>query len=424
MSFKQRFSIRGAEYDEGAPSLQAALAAIHNTTDRPLCLCMAQGVEMYVAKYADYVIKRLPDTGSLHHPSCVAYEMDATESGRGGLIGKAITEHASNEWEIRTKFALTRTPGRAIQRGAAGTPTEVAARPKGASMLALLHELWERTGFNKWYPAMEGKRSWGTVRWHLLQEAAKARTKNQLLSEVVLSGEPFDKEKAAEQEAARKKSMTIMASPKGDVQNRMMIALGEFKSAEASTLAWRLRLKHMPEIAFLIEPDTWKRVRRTYERQLQVHEADPSTRLVVAALVYSPADQVVCVGEITLMLTTQHWIPIEDANDNELIRRLVEAKRRFIRPLRFDSKHWGAFANAKLLDAGDAPVSLHIMSERLDPVVKAAKEEVLAGQPGTWVWTVPDPMPALPEVVVRRGYTRSPGAKDATPSAMTSSAGA
>lgn len=396
MGIRQKLTIKGAEYYEDDPTLQAALSMIYNTADRPMCMCVPGGVEMYVARYADYVIKRLPDTGSKHHPTCAAFEIDATESGRGELLGKAITEHAANEWEIRVKFPLARTPGRSVQRGTPGTATEVTSRSKSASMLALLHEMWERTGFNKWYPAMEGKRNWGTVRTHLMAEASRARTKNQLLSDVLLTAEPFNKDKAQQQADGRRKVLASLQSPKGDVQHRMLIVVGELKQVEGTTMGVRLRLKHMPELAFILDADTWKRAATTYATQLKVHEADDTTRLVVAALIFSPVDQIYEINQITLMLTTQHWIPIEDANDNALIRRLTADRRRFIRPLRFDSKHWGSFANAKLLDIDTAPVNLHILSGTMAPEQRAAKESAIAESPQGWVWRVEQSMPDLP----------------------------
>lgn len=405
MTFRQRFSINGIELEESDPTLQAVLAKVYNTQDRPKCLCVPQGVEMYVAKYAEYVIKRLPDTGCKHHPTCVAFEMDVADSGRGELLGKAITEHAPSEWEIRTKFALTRTPGRSIQRGAAGTPTEVKTRAKAASMLALLHELWERTGYNKWYPGMDGKRWWGTLRTHVMAEAARARTKNTVLSEVLLMPEPLAKDpaKAKLQEEARRRAMLPLTSPKGDVQHRFMIIVAEILSAEKSALGYKLKFVHMPELTVLVETDTWTRIIKTFELLFRVRDTDEKSHLLVAGLIYSPADQIYAADELTLMLTTEQWIPIEDGNDNALLKRLVEEKRSFIRPLRYDSKEWGGFANARLLDAGDATVALHILSDRLAPNVKMDKEAAVKDKDGLWVWNVNDgDIPSLPPLMQRR----------------------
>ena len=398
---RQRFSIKGAEYDEGDAGLQPALARVYETPERPKCLCVPGGVDMVVARYADFVLKRFPDTGPKHHPTCPSYEMEASESGRGELLGSAITEHSAEGWEIRTKFPLTRVPGKSIVRGAPGTPTEVKTGVKAASMLALLHELWERAGFNRWYPAMKGKRNWGVIRSHLLAEAARARTKNQRLSEAMLLAEPFDKERSAAQQAARREALAALTSPMGDVQHRFLIVVGELKEAEESPLGIKLRLKHMSEIALLVDASTWAKTKKAFQTQLQVHESDDSTRLIVAGLIYSPADQTYAIDQITFMLTTATWIPVEDGNDNELIRALTEQERRFLRPLRYDSKRWGAFANAKLLDTGDQAASLHILSDRLPKDVLAAKGQAIARSFGAWVWKAGASMPSLPPATSR-----------------------
>ena len=88
----QRFSIAGRVYDMADPLLQEALACVHDGADRPRCLCVPEGVEMYVARHRQYVVKRMPGTGGQHHPQCPSYEPDAQQSGLGELMGEAIVE--------------------------------------------------------------------------------------------------------------------------------------------------------------------------------------------------------------------------------------------------------------------------------------------------------------------------------------------
>ena len=64
---RERFAIRGRVWQLTDPGLQDALAQIHDTAERPRCLCMPDGIEMYVARLAGphggYIVKRMPDTG-------------------------------------------------------------------------------------------------------------------------------------------------------------------------------------------------------------------------------------------------------------------------------------------------------------------------------------------------------------------------
>jgi hypothetical protein len=41
------------------PALQDALAGLQGASERPRCLCVPSGVAMYVAKHAQYVVKRM-----------------------------------------------------------------------------------------------------------------------------------------------------------------------------------------------------------------------------------------------------------------------------------------------------------------------------------------------------------------------------
>jgi hypothetical protein len=53
---------------------------------------MPGGVEMYVARHSLFVVKRMPDSGSTHHPGCPSYEPEARQSGLGELVGEAVLE--------------------------------------------------------------------------------------------------------------------------------------------------------------------------------------------------------------------------------------------------------------------------------------------------------------------------------------------
>jgi len=66
---EQRFLINGEVYAPHDPGLQDALARVYDTPARPLCLCVDGGVEMYVSKFRDFVIKRMPESGTEHAPT-------------------------------------------------------------------------------------------------------------------------------------------------------------------------------------------------------------------------------------------------------------------------------------------------------------------------------------------------------------------
>jgi hypothetical protein len=147
---EQRICISGFTYEASAPQLQEVLARIYDTPERPLCQCVSGGVPMYVAKHRQYLVKRMPDTGPKHHPTCPSYEPELDQSGLGALMGEAIIEHSPESIELRVAFPLARIPGKPIQRSEAKEPGEVFAPRHRMSLRAVTHFLFERAGTSKY----------------------------------------------------------------------------------------------------------------------------------------------------------------------------------------------------------------------------------------------------------------------------------
>src|SRR5208283_253387 len=283
---EQRYLINGRIFAAHDPGLQEALARVYGTPARPRCLCIAEGVEMYVSKFRDFVIKRMPETGAEHHPTCPSYELPASESGLGEVLGEAIIERGSEGVELRLDFPLTRRVGGSFAATDPRPPTEVTVARKALSLRGLLHYLWERAGFNRWYPRMEGKRSYWVLRKFLLQASEEVETKGLRLAERVFIPEQFSLDRAAEIAWRREDALSILLSPDADAQFKLMIAIGELKELRATTLGYAVVLKHMPDCAFFIDRKTGERTRRAFEPDLRVWSAR-QVRLIAACLFYA-----------------------------------------------------------------------------------------------------------------------------------------
>src|SRR5436309_15428018 len=108
---EQSYLINGKVFAAHEPALQEALARIYGTPVRPRCMCVSGGVEMYVSKFNEFVIKRMPETGAEHHPTCSSYELAAADSGLGQVLGDAIIDRGQGVVELRLDFPLTRRIG-------------------------------------------------------------------------------------------------------------------------------------------------------------------------------------------------------------------------------------------------------------------------------------------------------------------------
>ena len=150
MEAGSRYLINGIEVTSAHPMAQSLLAAAYNAEKAPRCLCIAGGVEMYIAKYKDFVIKRRPETGKDHSPSCISYEPPAGESGLGEALGEAIVELGAELIEVRLDFPLTRRLGRAYTPGERMEKTEVEVARRRLGLRGLQHLLWDRAGTSKY----------------------------------------------------------------------------------------------------------------------------------------------------------------------------------------------------------------------------------------------------------------------------------
>ena len=195
---EQRYLINGRIFAAHDARLQEALARIYGTPTRPRCLCVDEVVEMYVSKFSDFVIKRMPETGEEHRPTCPSYELPASGSGLGEVLGEAIIERGSEGVELRLDFPLTRRVGRGFAMAHREFPAEATVARKQLSLRGLLHYLWERAGFIRWYPRMQGKRSYWVLRKFLLQASEGVETKGFRLAERVFIPEHFSRDHAAE----------------------------------------------------------------------------------------------------------------------------------------------------------------------------------------------------------------------------------
>ncbi len=392
----QRLSIRGRVFAIDDVALQDTLASVYETPERPRCMCVPGGVEMYVAFHRRYLAKRMPDTGSQHHPSCPSYEPASQQSGLGELVGDAVVE-SEGAVELRVDFAWSRQAGgRAPGGHAEANPGEIEAPRRRMSLRALTHFLFERAGFNRWSPAMAGKRSQGVLHKYLLRAAEQVTTKGVALGERLYVPEQFNEATRGEAAQRRRERLGVLR-PHDGVEPLAMV-LAEFKAAEACPSGYRIWLKHMPDAPLLAAAKTWERIARAYAPALEARDADHGQRVraVMAALIRARRELTYEIDTATLLLASEQWIPVEGVHELPLVQALVDAGRHFIKPLRYDARCGATFANALLLDTGAVALPLHVFSPFMNAREREVKAAALRAAGGGWVWSTDEPMPPLP----------------------------
>ena len=101
--------------------------------------------------------------------------------------------------------------------------------------------------------------------------------------------------------------------------------------------------------------------------------------------------------ELTLMPTTETWIPIEDHHEKSLIDRMVHEKRRFEKGLRYNMSAGKPLACAVLADTDD-PVAMYVVPANASGAYAGALDLLRkSGGLTSWSWNAAaEKMPPLP----------------------------
>lgn len=379
-------------------------------------MCVDGGVEMYISKHRTFVIKRMPGTGAQHHPSCESFEDEASHSGRGALLGSAIVPATDDFVDLRVDFPLARAAGRTSKAIPNGGTADVTSTPRRMSLQALLQFLFEQAGFNRWSPAMDGRRHQGVIQKYVYEAAAELRLKGEVLADRLYIPERFD-EAMKEQISARRRERLSILSPSDGGGYEMALVVGELKDVIESSGAMRIRIRHMADAPLTMETKGWERLQRKFSWMfdLKASEVGDQIRVIMCLLVYAKQEHVLHVDTATCMLTSRNWIPLDAAFEVDVVGKLTEGKRRFLKPLRYDAGPSEAFPNFLLLDTGSVPTPLHVLSGFMSKAAFAAKEKAIAlSDTAPWVWHTNAPMAPLPPIVAKLHAARQGTDKSVT----------
>ena len=361
-----RYGLLGRVWTVDEGGFEQALAQVHQAggaAERPRCMCLPGGVEMVVARLAhQFILKRMPQTGARHHASCISYEPPQDATGLGELLGDAVMELDTGGVDVRVNFPLTRTSGKSGVRLASVEPSVVKPTIASVSLKALLHLLFSRAGFDRWSPAMAGKRTQWVIHKYLMQAANGIFVKGQALSDRLYVPEPFSQTTRVESSRRRREKLSVLYPHDG--LSPLGLVIGEFKSSDVTAGHRRIWIRHMPDAPLMVKEVTWQRLEKMFGKLFEVKlaDTDAKVRLVIGALIRARSEYTYEIDSATLMMTTAQWIPVDEVYELALIQDLVDRGRRFWKPLRYDALTDKVFANVLLLDSGASPMPLFVLS--------------------------------------------------------------
>ena len=355
------YEIGGQRFEAASRGFAEAIAQAHAAHHRPRCMCLVDGVEMYVARLAGtnegYIVKRMPSTGSHHAPDCPSYELPPESSGLGQVLGSAITEDpATGETTVKLDFSMSKIAGRSAMPAASGDGDSVASSGTKLSLRGLLHYLWDQAELTRWQPGFAGKRTWGTVRKHLLLAAENKIARGDSLRSRLYIPEVFsvDQRDAIN---ARRMTQWLQAIAAPGKPQRLMLLIAEVKEIVPARYGFKAVVKHVPDQAYALDEQLYRRLGRRFELELALWGAAEDIHMVIIATFSVAAAGIPIIVELSLMPVTRQWLPVEDGFEKQLIERLVADGRSFVKGLRYNLGADSALASATLTDCeGSAPL--------------------------------------------------------------------
>ncbi|WP_292442679.1 DUF1173 domain-containing protein [Mesorhizobium sp.] len=346
-----------------------------------------------------HILKRMPGTGPRHDVDCDSYEPPSGLSGLAAVEGDAIVENVEDgTTALKLGFSLSKIAGRAAPAANEGREARE-ARADGArlSLKATLHFLWDRAGFNRWRPAMAGRRNWAVLRKFLLDAAAVSTAKGRPLAHALYIPEMFD---AKREDAIVRRRAELLSRAIQSAGNRRSLAIliGEVKEIAPSHIGARLVVKHAPRFPFMLAVDVERRMKKTFANELALWDANADSHLVAIATFGIGAAGVATVDAIALMMVSEDWIPVETGYEAMLVERLTRHGAGFVKALRYNLPAAQPMASLVLARAHGESTALYLVPADADAAFRERLEELI-GESGmaAWVWDIADgPMLDLP----------------------------
>jgi hypothetical protein len=355
---------------------------------------------MYVARVGEqFLVKRMPLSGSDHDPQCPSYEAPYELSGLGPLIGGAIQlDPANGSAALKLGFSLSKRGVQKMASGPALNEGPVKNEVRKLSLRALLHYLWHQGGLTEWTAHWAGKRHWFQVRSHLLEASGTMTVKGSALSERLLIPENFRLEDKAAIEQRRAVALAVIRAPASGPR-KLMLLIGEVKEFASARSGQKLVIKHMPGFPLMIEEAAWRRLQSRYVAEFELWQANEGLHLVVIATFGITQSGLASIDEIAVMSVSEQWLPIQNAHEQRLVESLSRLSQKSVKGLRFNLSSTQPIAAATLPHRRPSPAALYIVPPDADEEFEPALAEMIAARPDVepWIWHVAEgEMPPLP----------------------------
>jgi hypothetical protein len=213
-------------------------------------------------------------------------------------------------------------------------------------LLALLHYLWEQAQLNMWQPGPR-RRTWHTCRSRLAVQITGHHVNRLELRDTLWIVPPFRPDTVQRINIAWEQFLARLN--RAGRSRRRGLVLGEIRTTAATQYGVRVHLAHQRAPLFATQ-ELMRRAERSYPTGFSAEASESSRRQVVLCLVELSARGWPLLIDLAAMLTTGTYLPADSGHEVEMADALVEARRTFLKPLRYDRSD-AVFPDFVLLDS-------------------------------------------------------------------------
>jgi hypothetical protein len=405
---------------------QTVLERGHRIT-HGVCLCLRDDKPRYVAiklsSKKKYYLARYGETHH-HRKNCRFYALDASQSGRQGYTQEAL--RADEDGGLVINLARSLAAPCAVVRDSLNTQAvDRYARPgvkrNRIGLGGLLDLLWEQADLNRW--DANTKKRWDLkVGKALLDQAEMIRVgRKTMLNEALLLPSVGVKDKPSARSIEHTRNLEVVQNAHQSGLRLVAVApLANF-NAEKDLLAGTdvtaaetekvLRLGSLGIPRLMMDPACQAAILHSYARELSAWQRGAKVYAIVQMALrprnpkLTRAADVADVFEVCLMHLSERFIPLDSSYEGKLEQALVDAKRSFVKPLRYEADDL-VFPDFWLSDmGGDYPLEVFGMNTVTYLERKLQKTAIYGDATkyplGWWYWDVlTQPMiPTLPTPV-------------------------
>ncbi|VVD31289.1 DUF1173 family protein [Paraburkholderia dioscoreae] len=336
------------------------------------CICQSASggkpLRLVVRRYgALFHLARWPEEGTHHNSKTCSFFAEATESGASAGDEQDAIRSTPAGLNARLDVSLTvRTVGTVKADGTAKAAGRSTSR-RTAPLLGFLQRVWQDAGLNQWSGGLQ--RNWGTCSSQILAVLGEGKINGKPIQDVVHVMRRYEESEQATIKAEfdsflNRIRTTPTASDRG-------VVIAEVKSIDPSKYGFILRLRQTFETFYASKQLVESAARSFRHAWPMIGKAE--ARIVAVLVIERTKDDNLRAIDLALQLCNRSFIPCDSSYEVDMANRLVEERRRFLKPIRRDDAD-KMLPDFRLLDT-TPPTAIEVYGMESNDAYRARKTE-------------------------------------------------